>query len=129
MHAQTGDHRAAVARLRAAHALATEIGNPQRLAEAEAALAEVTGPAGPTGTAQAPPRPENLTVRQAEVLALLATGLSNKQIAAELYLSTATVERHLATIYRNLGLVGRVDAARFAIENGLAGQSRNRTVL
>ncbi len=70
-----------------------------------------------------------MTVRQAEVLALLATGLSNKQIAAELYLSTATVERHLATIYRNLGLAGRVEAARFAMENGLAGQPRNPGVL
>ena len=65
-------------------------------------------------------RPGNLTERQAEVLRLLAAGLSNKQIAAELYLSTATVERHLATIYRNLGLTGRVEAARFAIENGIA---------
>ncbi len=131
VHAQTGDHRAAVARLRAAHALAAEIGNPQRLAEAEAALAEVTSPAGQAGAGagSASPRPENLTVRQAEVLALLATGLSNKQIAAELYLSTATVERHLATVYRNLGLAGRVDAARFAMENGLAGRPRNRGVL
>jgi len=120
VHALTGDHRAAVTRLRAAHALATEIGNPQRLAEAEAALAEVTRPASAAGATPAPPRPENLTGRQAEVLALLAAGLSNKQIAAELYLSTATVERHLATIYRNLGLGGRVEAARFAMENGLA---------
>jgi DNA-binding NarL/FixJ family response regulator len=131
VHALTGDHPAAVARLRAAHALATEIGNPQRVAEAEAALAEVTGPdpadLAPAG--QPPVRPESLTGRQAEVLALLAAGLSNKQIAAELYLSTATVERHLATIYRNLGLGGRVEAARFAMENGLAGQPRNRAVL
>ncbi len=131
VHAQTGDHQAAVARLRAAHALATEIGNPQRLAEAEAALAEVAGRARPArpGPGRRPPRPENLTGRQAEVLALLAAGLSNKQIAAELYLSTATVERHLATVYRNLGLGGRVDAARFAMENGLTGQRRNRAVL
>jgi len=129
VHALTGDHRAAVARLRAARALATEIGNPQRLAEAEAALAEVAGPASATAAGPAPPRPESLTSRQAEVLALLATGLSNKQIAAELYLSTATVERHLATVYRNLGLGGRVDAARFAMENGLAAQPRNRGVL
>ena len=131
VHAATGDHRGAVGRLRAAHALATEIGNPQRLAEAEAALAEVTGPGSATA-AQAearPPRPENLTSRQAEVLALLAAGLSNKQIAAELYLSTATVERHLATIYRNLGLGGRVEAARFAMEHGLAGQPRKPAVL
>jgi DNA-binding NarL/FixJ family response regulator len=54
------------------------------------------------------------------VLKLLAAGLSNKQIAARLYLSAATVERHLATIYRNLGLSGRVDAARYAIEHGIA---------
>jgi DNA-binding NarL/FixJ family response regulator len=47
--------------------------------------------------------------------------MSNKQIAAELFLSPATVERHLATIYRNLSLGGRVEATRFAIEHGLAG--------
>jgi DNA-binding NarL/FixJ family response regulator len=57
---------------------------------------------------------------------LLAAGLSNKQIAAELYLSPATVERHLATIYRNFGLNGRVEAARFAIEHGLAEPAAGR---
>jgi predicted ATPase/DNA-binding CsgD family transcriptional regulator/DNA-binding XRE family transcriptional regulator/predicted negative regulator of RcsB-dependent stress response len=142
VHARSGDHDAAFERLRAARALAAKLGNPQRLAEAEAALAEVSGPdvagqaplapaipsapaTGPSATATgraAAVRPGNLTSRQAEVLALLAAGLSNKQIAAELYLSTATVERHLATVYRNLGLGGRVDAARFALENGLGGQ-------
>ena len=129
VRAQAGDDQAAVARLRAAHALATEIGNPQLLAAAEAALAEITR-ADATAAGQPQPSrpslPDNLTSRQAEVLALLAAGLSNKQIAAELYLSTATVERHLATVYRNLGLGGRVEAARFAMEHGLAGQPRNR---
>ena len=129
VHAQAGDQLAAVAQLRAARALATEIGNPQLLSAAEAALAEITGDSaaapGDTQPSQQP-LPENLTSRQAEVLALLAAGLSNKQIAAELYLSTATVERHLATIYRNLGLGGRVEAARFAMENGLAGDLRDR---
>ena len=129
VHALTGDRQAAVARLRAAHAVAAEIGNPQRLAETEAALAEVSGRASAAGATPTPPRPANLTSRQAEVLTLLAAGLSNRQIAAELYLSTATVERHLATVYRNLGLSGRVEAARFAMENGLAGQPRNRAVL
>lgn len=51
---------------------------------------------------------------------LLAAGLSNKQIAAELQLSPATVERHLATVYRKLGVTGRVDAARYALAHGLA---------
>ncbi len=135
---ETGDHDEAVRQLRAAHALATEIGNAQRLAEADAALAEVMG-APATGSRTAPgsdgaagsgaagsgipaggPLPSNLTSRQADVLRLLAAGRSNRQIAAELVLSTATVERHLATIYRNLGLSGRVEAARFAMEHGLA---------
>jgi predicted ATPase/DNA-binding CsgD family transcriptional regulator/DNA-binding XRE family transcriptional regulator len=137
---QAGDAAAAATQLRAAHDLATEIGNPQRLAEADAALAEfaAAGPPGsgaPADTAPAsgrgdgvtavlagvsgPELPRNLTGRQAEVLALLAAGFSNKQIAAELYLSVATVERHLATVYRNLGLNGRVEAARFALDHGL----------
>jgi len=161
---QAGDHDEALRQLRAAQALAAETGNLQRAAEAEAALAELTGSsaggrrdpglqgagpqgaglqgAGPQGAGSqgaglqgaglqgakplgakpqgAGPQPGNLTGRQAEVLRLLAAGLSNKQIAAELFISTATVERHLATIYRNLGLAGRVEAARFAINHGIA---------
>jgi predicted ATPase/DNA-binding NarL/FixJ family response regulator/DNA-binding XRE family transcriptional regulator len=108
---QSGDHDEAVRQLRAAHALATDIGNAQQRGEADAALAEVAGAPAP--------HLANLTSRQEDVLRLLAAGLTNKQIAAELVLSTATVERHLATIYRNLRLSGRVEAARFAMENGL----------
>jgi predicted ATPase/DNA-binding CsgD family transcriptional regulator/DNA-binding XRE family transcriptional regulator len=111
---QTGDRAEALSQLRAAHALATDIGNAQRRADAEAALADVMGAPAAGGR-----KPGNLTSRQADVLRLLAAGLSNKQIAAELVLSTATVERHLATMYRNLGFSGRVEAARFAMENGL----------
>jgi non-specific serine/threonine protein kinase len=99
--------------LHAAEALAGELGNQQRLAEVRAVLAE-------TGEAAAGPLPGGLTARQAEVLRLLAAGMSNKQIAAELHLSPATVERHLATIYRKLGLAGRVEAARYALAHGLA---------
>jgi len=120
---RTGRRDDALRELRSAQALAADTGNAHRLAEAEAALAEVTGEPAAEASSAAPvsaPRPGNLTARQADVLRLLAAGRSNKQIAAELYLSPATVERHLATIYRNLGLAGRVEAARFAIEHGLA---------
>ena len=122
---QAGQEDEAVRQLRAARALAVDIGNAQGLAESDAALAELSGqPEASIDLADLTTaisrRPGNLTERQAEVLRLLAAGLSNKQIAAELYLSPATVERHLATIYRNLGLAGRVEAARFAIENGIA---------
>ncbi len=115
---QTGDHDEAVRHLQAARVLAASTGNPQLIAAAEAALQEVTGPAEPAPV----PLPGNLTGRQADVLRLLAAGLTNRQIAAELYLSTATVERHLATIYRNLELSGRVEAAKFAIAHGLVAE-------
>lgn len=121
---QAGEPHEGVRQLRAAHALAAEIGSPQLLAAADAALAEfgLTDPSSPASPDPAAPAalPGNLTNRQAEVLGLLAAGLTNKQIAAALFLSTATVERHLATIYRNIGLTGRVEAARYALENGLA---------
>jgi predicted ATPase/DNA-binding NarL/FixJ family response regulator/DNA-binding XRE family transcriptional regulator len=115
----SGDRAEALRQLRAAHALAIEIGNAQRRAEAEAALTEIeTAPAAAGHT----PGSSHLTSRQTDVLRLVAAGLSNKQIATELFLSTATVERHLATIYRTHGLSGRVEAARFAIETGLVAQ-------
>ena len=126
---QAGQDDEALRQLRGASALAADIGNAQRVAEADAALAELSDAVSPSqvdgSSVDASPVspgsvPGNLTGRQAEVLRLLAAGLSNKQIAAELYLSPATVERHLATVYRNLGLAGRVEAARFAIENGIA---------
>ncbi len=104
--------------LRAAEALAAGIANPQRLADVRAALAEIGE------SADAAALPDGLTVRQADVLGLVARGLSNKQIAAELCLSQGTVERHLATVYRKLGLGGRVEAASYAVTHGLAVPAR-----
>lgn len=108
-----GQEDEAVRHLRAAEALASEIGHPQLLADVKTALAETAG--RPSGDL-----PGDLTARQAEVLRLLADGLSNKEIAGRLSLSPGTVERHLAMIYHKLGLGGRVDAVRYAVENGLA---------
>jgi predicted ATPase/DNA-binding NarL/FixJ family response regulator/transcriptional regulator with XRE-family HTH domain len=113
----------AARQLRTAAALAREIGDEQRLAEAQAGLAEL-GELGEASDLAGRPRPGGLTARQAEVLRLLAAGLSNKQIAGELQLSPATVERHLASIYRKLGVRGRVEAARYALAHGLAAPVR-----
>ena len=118
---ELGQADEAARHLRTAEAMAHEIANPQLLAQVTAALAETPADA-------AEPLPGNLTPRQAEVLRLLADGLTNKEIAARLYLSPGTVERHLATIYRKLGLGGRVDAARYAVEHGLT-QHPNRAML
>ncbi len=60
-----------------------------------------------------------LTDREREILALLGDGLSNKAIAARLYLSVRTVEGHLANLYARLGVHTRTEAALLAVQSGL----------
>ncbi|HBY08362.1 MAG TPA: hypothetical protein DEH22_11430 [Chloroflexi bacterium] len=60
----------------------------------------------------------NLTEREIEVLALLAQGLGNKEIAAQLFITTNTVKRHLKSIYARLGVNTRAAAAAYAIRLG-----------
>jgi len=62
---------------------------------------------------------EPLTVREAQVLNLLADGLTNKAIAARLGLSDETVKFHLAAIFGKLGASNRTDAVRIALRRGL----------
>ncbi|NOX60812.1 MAG: response regulator transcription factor [Chloroflexi bacterium] len=61
---------------------------------------------------------EPLTAREEEVLALLASGLTNKDIAQTLFLSVRTVEAHLRNIYGKLGVRSRTEAALWAIKHG-----------
>jgi predicted ATPase/DNA-binding CsgD family transcriptional regulator len=110
---RVGEVAGGVHDLRLAEAMAADIANASLLVRVRAALTEV-------GERDVGGPPEGLTPRQAEILGHLGRGLSNKQIATLLHLSVATVERHLATIYRNLQLHGRVEAARFAVAHGLA---------
>ncbi len=65
-------------------------------------------------------RPAGLSPREVEVLSLVAEGLSNREIADRLFLSTRTVERHLTNIYGKVGADNRVEAAAFARAHGLS---------
>jgi HD-GYP domain-containing protein (c-di-GMP phosphodiesterase class II) len=64
-------------------------------------------------------RPAGLSEREVEVLRLLARGLSNRDMAAQLYLSPDTVKHHVRHIYDKIDLSTRAGATLFAMENGL----------
>lgn len=65
------------------------------------------------------PLPDGLTTREVEVVRLVATGLSNRAVAAELFLSEKTVARHLSNVYTKLGLTSRAAATAYAYDHGL----------
>ena len=61
----------------------------------------------------------NLTLRERQVFAEMAAGLTNKEIAQRLYLSETTVKTHVVRILAKLGLRDRIQAVIFAYENGI----------
>ncbi|MPZ71816.1 MAG: hypothetical protein GEU74_01075 [Nitriliruptorales bacterium] len=66
------------------------------------------------------PAPDGLTERECEVLALVADGRTNKQIGEELFISNRTVGRHLTNIFHKINVTSRTQAARYALEHGIA---------
>jgi ATP/maltotriose-dependent transcriptional regulator MalT len=63
--------------------------------------------------------PAGLTRREAEVLRLVADGMTNSEIATALYLSSKTVSRHMSNIFTKIGVTSRAAATAFAFEHGL----------
>lgn len=93
----------------------------------DAILAAVQGGPQVGRTSRTPPAERaQLTSRESDVLSAVAGGSSNKQIAAALGLSVATVERHLTNVYRKLDANGRADAAVRGIRLGLVQPDRAR---
>jgi HD-GYP domain-containing protein (c-di-GMP phosphodiesterase class II) len=70
--------------------------------------------------------PAGLTPREVEVLALLARGCTNKEIARRLYISTKTVGNHVEHVYSKIGVSSRASAALFATRHGLLGDEAEK---
>ncbi|WP_020669553.1 response regulator [Amycolatopsis nigrescens] len=64
--------------------------------------------------------PDGLTAREAEVLGLIATGLSNAEIAGELFIGEAGVKTHINNAYAKIGVRNRAEAVRYALAHRLA---------
>ncbi len=73
-----------------------------------------------TGTSQEFNMDERISIREREILQLLAEGNSNSQIAKKLVISARTVETHRTNIMRKLELTSQIDILRYAIQHGLA---------
>ncbi|AMB60060.1 response regulator transcription factor [Microterricola viridarii] len=80
---------------------------------------EIPGPAQTGSTNEHAAALASLTEREAEVLQLLALGLSNAEIAARLFVGEATVKSHVSKVLMKLALRDRIQAVIFAYEQGL----------
>ena len=70
--------------------------------------------------------PDGLTVREGEVLGLVAEGMSNPEISRALHISTATVKTHINNIFGKTGVRDRAQAMRYAYLHGLAQPPRGQ---
>jgi DNA-binding CsgD family transcriptional regulator len=120
--AQAGAADRAASSLRTAHAIAADLGAGPLLAEIDAVSSRTRiSVDAPTRIALDETSAERLglTPREAEVLALVAAGRTNRQIGDELYVSDKTASVHVSNILRKLGVNSRVDAAAVAQRLGI----------
>ncbi|MGN6360027.1 MAG: AAA family ATPase [Thermomicrobiales bacterium] len=110
------DQPAAGAALAEVRAICAALGAAPALARAEALAAELARQA----VEPEPTYPAGLSAREVEVLRLLTTGLTNRQIAEQLSLSTPTIKNHVAHILAKTGTDNRAAAAAFALRHNLA---------
>jgi DNA-binding CsgD family transcriptional regulator len=114
LHTTMGNIDEAATLLDESRQICIPLGVAPTLARVEALAAHLT--AGPPEEQY----PAGLTQREVEVLRLLPRGLSNAEIAEELFVSPRTVQTHLTNLYGKLGVGGRAEAVAYAMAHGLA---------
>lgn len=100
----------------------------ERVAAGETVVASHFGGRVPEGTLQWPGHTRGLTARESEVLALLAAGRRNADIAAALFISVDTVKSHLRAIFRKLGVTNRAQAVAAALSEPSFTEQRVRGI-
>ncbi len=115
LRAAAGEAAEACTALEEARATLAPLEAAPALARADALVARLVAPPPATSAAL----PFGLTAREAEVLAVLAEGLTDQQIAARLFVSRNTVNTHTRAIYGKLGVTSRAAATRIAMHHGL----------
>lgn len=111
-----GDETKAASLLGESLGIATEFGM-RPLMERVAARQQMI----PTRSAQTTDFPDGLTVREVEVIRLVAVGKTDREIAEDLFISFRTVGNHVRSILNKTGAANRTEAAAYAVQNGLTG--------
>ncbi len=110
----SGDRAKAGALLDESLAISTELGM-RPMMERVAGLQERAA----SQPARVPAYPDGLSHREVEVLRLIATGKTNRQIGDELIIAEGTVRRHINNIYEKIGVANRAEATRYVLTQGL----------
>ena len=117
---RAGDRDAARAALRAAHGIAIELGARPLIGQLETMARRMRIRIGEaTPSSAAPERAYGLTKREQEVLAEVAAGRTNREIAESLFISESTAGVHVSNILGKLGVSTRTEAARVALDQRL----------
>ena len=115
-HAAAKRRDKAAAAARAARAIAARIGAAPLVADVDAFIARTRLSAAPVPRTPVEDRPYGLTDREHEVLALLGTGATNRQIARSLFISERTVGVHVSRVLHKLQVTNRAQAAALAVK-------------